>query len=86
MSVKPRIYTHAKIFLDKFLDMFTYASVRRTSFSLQVFLDRLYLFLCTRNLRIFFLDNFYEAAGVKCSLLHVHTSKFSCRKAGTTSF
>ena len=28
----------------------------------QVFLDRLYLFLCTRNLTIFFLDNFYEAA------------------------
>ena len=28
----------------------------------QVFLGRLYLFVCTRNLAIFVFDNFYEAA------------------------
>ena len=31
----------------------------------QVFLDKLYLFVCTRNLTIIFLDNFYEAAVLK---------------------
>ena len=73
ITFKPRTDEH--VFLDKFLGECTYDK----------YADRLYLFVCTRNLTIFFLDNFYEPAGikyvnkqfpVKCSLLHVHTSMF----------
>ena len=44
-NVKPP--TDEQVFLDKFLDEFTYPYVQRTSFPRQVFLDKLYLFVCT---------------------------------------
>ena len=53
LRIKPRTDEH--VFLDKFLDEFTYPYVRRTSFPRQVFLDKLYLFLCTRNF-VFYLQ------------------------------